>query len=126
MDAILLGLEQAPNPNRRSRVEGSPSRSKRLNRQRKLRRRCTDPMVDLPESRDDGKLTDLSQEALQAIIDDQARAVGVARLNEGYAVYVVDNLHELVMLEELCDDRVRFAVNTAFTPIPTERLRLAS
>lgn len=111
--------------NQRSIVEVQPGRSKRNQRHRRLRRRFTDPVVvSIPHADDheEQTLTNLPQEALRAIVDLQERALGIARLNEGLAIAIRDNLCTLVVLEELHDQTVRFVPGFTFRPISTKEL----
>jgi hypothetical protein len=110
--------------NQRSIVEMTPSRSKRNQRSRHLRRRVTDPRVEIPVATEEQEkaITALPQEELREIVNAQERALGVARLNEGLAIVVRDNLCAIVVLEELYDQRARFVPGFAFQPIVTQEL----
>ena len=106
----------------RSRIEAVPSASKRQYRHRRLRRRFNDAAVAISPTTENKEiaLTLRPQRELEKIVRRQTDAIGTALLNEGYAIYVIDNLRNLVVHEELHDTQVSFVSgNFGFEPIPT-------
>ncbi|MHB8141062.1 MAG: transposase [Vulcanimicrobiaceae bacterium] len=108
--------------NQRSLAEAQPSRSKRYTRSRSLQRRITDRVMEIPPGTEESEkaLTSRPQDELREIVQRQEDAIGIAMLNEGYAIYVRDNICALIMLEELHGQEVSFVSGFfAFEPIPT-------
>jgi len=56
--------------------------------------------------------------------EDDYLKVDVARYNEVLAKYIIHNLRQTVMLEHLHDERVDYAADLAFTPLPEEWKRI--
>lgn len=108
--------------NERSLVEAQPSRSKRRTRFRRLQPRRKDQLVEIPPATEESEtvLTSLPQHELREISQRNEASLGVAVRNEGYAIYVRDNICALVVLEELHGQEVSFVSGLfAFEPIRT-------
>lgn len=122
--AERLAIMDAQNPEEyddvgdmRSKGEGTPNRLKWRNPMVRCRRRKRDPVVQFPEGIEDEKLSEQPEEVISAVLEAATRNVGYARLAEAYAIIVVANLRQIVMLEHLHRDRMTFAVQRDFNPI---------
>lgn len=101
----------------RSKGEGTPNRLKLRNPMVRCRRRKHDPDAQFPEGVEDEKLSDQPEEVISAVLEAATLNVGYARLAEAYAIILVANLRQIVMLEHLHRDRMTFAVQRDFNPM---------
>jgi hypothetical protein len=109
----------------RSKGEFIPSSSKRRYPFLRLRPRKTDPVPQYPPGLSFNKGDDYDQAiskldavTIAAIMAAAQTAVGCARLNEALMTILLENLHRLVTLEHLFDQRVDFGgLNFAFDGI---------
>jgi hypothetical protein len=100
---------------RRSKVEGTPSATKRHNGHLRLRARQNDPDPVYPpglrfneHDQLNQAVSKLEEDVIEAILIAAQTAVGGARRNEALATIFVHNIRNLTTLEHLHDQRVDF------------------
>jgi len=100
----------------RNKGEGFPARQKGTTRSLRLRKR-KDALPIVPADSSDDVLCNLNDRDLWAILDRATASVGAARINEVLGFAIRDNIHQLVVLEQLHDQRVVFDDAMAFRRI---------
>ncbi|MFN2527429.1 MAG: hypothetical protein ABR584_01770 [Candidatus Baltobacteraceae bacterium] len=69
-----------------------------------------------PSGIEDKKFADLPEDVKQSVFEAATESVGVARLNEAWAILIIANLRSLSLLEHLLGQQVTFETDVTLNP----------
>ncbi len=100
----------------RSKAELTPARIKARNPYMRLRRRMKDPTPTIPPGIEGKPFAELTEDVRQAVFEAATESVGIARLNEAWAILIIANLRTLNLLEHLLGQHVTFETDVTLNP----------